>query len=80
MIARDELDFDAPAALGHLGRLGLDVPTEVVDTPKISLSDHIGNGQREGSYDGMLHMALVTAQSNEHGAHSATFISPSKQR
>ncbi len=36
--------------------LSLDVPLEVVDVPRITLSDHVGHGQRESNYSGMPHL------------------------
>ncbi len=40
--------------------LRLDVPLDVVDTPKISM--HTGHGQREGNYDGTRHVLRLMAR------------------
>nr|MCS5620087.1 protein-disulfide reductase DsbD family protein [Myxococcota bacterium] len=47
---------DEQCLLPKTEKLSLDVPTEVVDVPHITFADHVGNGQREGNYDGMPHL------------------------
>jgi len=47
---------DEQCLLPKTEKLSLDVPTEVVDVPHITFPDHVGNGQREGNYDGMPHL------------------------